>query len=126
MMFELDMISAAIDRVNWTILMQFAVIAGVVLTAFRMQTAERLERIVGCNAHHGALGIARRMSLSLMMLAMLWCAMYGYEKGWQPWPPVVAIMLALDFNILVAILIMWQDISAHQSGRREIRWRQLT
>lgn len=118
----LDMITAAIDRVNWTAAMQVAVVAGVILTVFRMQTAEQLETIVGCDSHHGVWGILRRLSHSLMMLAMLWFASYGYEKGWQPWPPTVALLFAIDFSMFVSIMIMRQDIAETQQGHREIVW----
>lgn len=119
----LDMISIALDRVDWTSLMQIAVFLGVILTAFRMQTAERLERIVGCDKHHGVWGVMRRLSHSLMMLSMLWCVMYGYERGWLPWPPVVAVLLSINFNMFVSIMIMRQDIADHLAGRRQVMWR---
>lgn len=117
------MISAVIDQIDWAIVMQVAVLSGALLSVFRMQTAEKLERIVGCNAHHGTWGVLRRASMTLLALGMLWCVMWGYERGWQPWPPFAIVMILFDFNAIVAIVIMMQDIKAHRAGTREVVWR---
>jgi hypothetical protein len=118
------MISAAMALVNWALLLEVFVIAGVMLTIFRMQTAEQLERIVGCDNHHGVWGLMRRSSSALTALAMLWCAIYGLERDWQPWPPIVLLIVAVDFHALVSIMIMRQDIQAQRAGTRRILWRQ--
>lgn len=118
----IDMISVAIESVNWTCLMQISVICGVILTAFQMQTAEKLETVAEYSSRHGHWSAMRRVSNSLLMLAMLWCASYGYERGWQPWPPFVIVMMALDFNIVVRIMIMRRDIRDHLAGVREVRY----
>lgn len=119
-MVSFDMISAAIDQANWTAIMQVVVLIGVMLSIFRMQTAEQLEEIVGCNAHHGFLGTARRLGHFLTAIVLLWCAIYGYERGWQPWPPMVVFVIVFDFATLVGIAIMRQDIHAHKIGQREV------
>lgn len=113
---EDDMISAFINWINWNVLLQFTVICGVVLTVFRMQTAEQLEKIVGCVEHHGSWGQLRRVTQSLLALSLLWCVSYGYERGWQPWPPMVIFILCYDLSTIVGIAIMRQDIKAIPRG----------
>ena len=113
----------SIDTIDWTALFQISLIAGMILVVFQLHTAEKLEALIPYReAKHGALGFLRRVSMLFKGLAMAWCADYGHNHGWMPWPPVVALVLALDFYILVRILIMYQDIRAHREGRREVRY----
>ena len=46
----------------------------------------------------------RRFSLWCETLAMFWCVLYGFDRSWDPWPPVVMLMLALDFNLVMRIV----------------------
>ena len=50
---------------------------------------------------------ARRFSLLILTLSMLWSIAYSTTKGWQPWPPDLFGLLAVDLflasNILVAL-----------------------
>lgn len=105
------MLDYVLALIPWTIAMQIAVVVGVMLSIFRVSTAEKLERIVDCD--HGCWGFIRRISHFAVAFAMLGCLFYGYDLGWQPWPPFVAVILAVDLNLLSGIAIMRQDIRRH-------------
>lgn len=49
------------------------------------------------------LALARRASATFMSLMLLWAVYFGYSKGWQPWPPLIGILIALDFHNIVRI-----------------------
>lgn len=94
---------------NWAGVMEAVILAGVLLIAYQMQLTEKYEEIVRCN--HGMWSVSRRFSMSMLMLAMCLCALYGYLRDWQPWWPYVFVIAALDFNIFSRIMIMRQDIA---------------
>ena len=73
----------------------FACISGVFLTVYLMQ-ATWLESD-GVDAH--LVRQIRRFSQFLISASLLWCVNYAYYKSWQPWPPMVALILS--FNIMM-------------------------
>lgn len=50
----------------------------------------------------------RRVMYPLLALAFLWALDYSHVKGWMPWPPNVAIIVAIDFIIAMRILALRQ------------------
>ena len=116
-----NLLTTFIDRIDWTTLFQFSLGVGIVLVVFQMSTAEKLEACIPyTEAHHGAWGFLRRLTTLLKGLALVWLANYGHDHGWNPWPPVVALVISLNFYIFVRIMIMRQDIKAHRDGRRVV------
>lgn len=51
---------------------------------------------------------ARRISLASLGLTMLWAASYSHSKGWQPWPPDVAIVLAVDGLLFSSVVVAFR------------------
>lgn len=58
----------------------------------------------------------RRVMYPLLALAFLWALDYSNVKGWVPWPPNVAIILAIDLIIAMRIISL-------RHRRREIERR---
>lgn len=48
----------------------------------------------------------RRVSFVLLALALMWSVSYAETKGWQPWPPALAIVMVLDFYLGVLIVMI--------------------
>jgi len=48
---------------------------------------------------------ARRIALTVLALSMLWSLAYSTNKGWEPWPPDLIGLLAVDFFLLSTIII---------------------
>lgn len=48
---------------------------------------------------------ARRVMLACIGLSFLWMLSFALDKGWQPWPPMLLTIAAIDgFTILTAII----------------------
>lgn len=45
--------------------------------------------------------VAHRLGLVLLALTFLWQFLYVYDKGWQPWPPALAMDAVIIFVLLV-------------------------
>lgn len=45
-----------------------------------------------------------RLALTIFALSLAWAMNYATSKGWQPWPPLVAVIAALDFYFLIGIV----------------------
>lgn len=118
-----DMLTRLGDAIDLTPLLPPLVIIGVVLIMFQMQYADKLERISGTGPHHGPWTILTRAALALKMFSMFWAVIYGYEKGWLPWPPFVAIIASLDFYVLCRVMVLRTDIKDQEAGHREVSYR---
>jgi hypothetical protein len=46
----------------------------------------------------------RRAALTTIGLSFVWTLSYGLTKNWQPWPPVVAIIMSFDFYLAVHVV----------------------
>jgi hypothetical protein len=55
----------------------------------------------------------RRFGLVALALTMLWSLAYSNQKGWQPWPPHLFIILAVDIlmasTVVSALLKRWRQ-----------------
>lgn len=96
-----------VDSVNWRPWMEFFTFLGIVLITFQMQYTERFDDAT--RSHHGIWDRLRRVSYLLKMLALIWCATYGFYRDLWPWPPVVAMIAAVDLYIFVQIMILRFD-----------------
>lgn len=66
------------------------------------------------------LRFTHRMALWGLSLSLLWSLSYLLQKDWQPWPPFLGILLALDTMLAIRVTVLnWRDITAlfHVSGR---------
>ena len=47
----------------------------------------------------------RRLALLLLALSLCWAGDYSTTKGWQPWPPDLAIVIAIDLMMATSVLV---------------------
>jgi hypothetical protein len=88
-----------LEESNWmqTLFILFVII-GVLISVYLMQITESTPAVPGDSAWMRWL---RRGSLAGVALSFLWCLSYGTSMNWEPWPPMVAIVIAIDFNLLM-------------------------
>lgn len=67
-------------------------IAGMFLAVYVMQLTSHANEDAG---DHWVLRWGRRTSLAMVALALLWSLSYSQTKSWQPWPPEIALIVAL-------------------------------
>lgn len=48
---------------------------------------------------------ARRFSLLILALSMLWSLAYATTKGWEPWPPYLGMLVAIDIFLATNIIL---------------------
>jgi uncharacterized membrane protein AbrB (regulator of aidB expression) len=46
----------------------------------------------------------RRFAIMCIGLALAWTLSYSLAREWQPWPPMVALVLALNVNFAIRIV----------------------
>jgi hypothetical protein len=46
----------------------------------------------------------RRAALGLMAWALCWCLTFSENKNWQPWPPYVMALFAMDMILVIRAL----------------------
>lgn len=46
------------------------------------------------------------ISTASLAWAMFWCVTYAYEHSWQPWPPEIFLVFALDVKLTMRLLAM--------------------
>jgi hypothetical protein len=55
----------------------------------------------------------RRFGLGALALCFLWSLLYSNQKGWQPWPPHLFIIISVDIlmasTVASALLKRWRD-----------------
>jgi len=98
---ELDLLLENFDLAR---VFGIACIAGFVLVLYVMQIAGPRDEAMG---DPPILRYFRRVSLVVLSITMLWAFSYSMTKGWQPWPPFLALVLAIDFNFLILALTMF-------------------
>lgn len=59
----------------------------------------------------------RRFWLMMLALGFLWSISYAQGHKWQPWPPELVILIAIDMLLTVRVLAIWARIK--RSGHRE-------
>jgi hypothetical protein len=60
----------------------------------------------------------RRIAHAAVALGFLWCLSFGLRKGWQPWPPILMLALAVDLQMFVRIMAIH---FAQRAGERRER-----
>lgn len=51
----------------------------------------------------------RKASMLMKLVALCFTVAYGFEMGWDPWPPIVFFLVAADLNIISEILVLRKD-----------------
>lgn len=72
--------------------------------------ATHLMQLVWHNPEEGgfALRWARRINLALVAFAMLWSLSIADQRGWQPWPPHVLLLLSVDVMMLLRVVVIYR------------------
>lgn len=52
--------------------------------------------------------VLRRSSLVTLALSMCWAMTYSTNKGWQPWPPDVFVVAAVDLFMLAPVVVAFR------------------
>jgi len=96
--------------VHWGFLFQLTAFATVFLVLYQIATSQTLDRL---RRHELSRTVfhARRTSLIVMLLALLWAVVYAHGNGWQPWPPIVLFLLAYDVEVITHVIVMRCDIA---------------
>jgi hypothetical protein len=94
---------------HWTLIFHLSVIAAVVLVLWQIKTADILNAI-RWNGTNGWLLTARRLTMFAKLAGLLWAVIYSQALGWQPWPPIVAFVIAFDAHTALDIYLMSEDI----------------
>jgi hypothetical protein len=48
--------------------------------------------------------VMRPLAYLLLAWSFLWVFSYGLARGWQPWPPVILMIVAIDMILLIRFL----------------------
>ncbi len=103
--------------IHWGFVFQITTLGTVFLVLYQIATAKTLDRLRRHDLSR-AVFHARRTSLIVMLLALLWSVVYAHGNGWQPWPPIVLFLLAYDVQVITHVIVMRCDITRLVSQRR--------
>lgn len=87
------------------LLFPFAVIAGIVFCVVGMHVTMCEENRVATTAY--------RAGYALTGLALAWSFGYGHAHGWDPWPPHLALVAALDYLLALRLYRYWKSPGSH-------------
>lgn len=106
-MQHVDLVLEGFDlRIPFTLL----VLAGVALAVFVMSLTNYEAEDMDDPA---VIRLMHRVGLGVFAMALLWCLSYLYARSWQPWPPSLAIVAAVDFMLWVRALAIKSRIRRH-------------
>lgn len=94
-----------LDRVDLTGVHITVTLAGMLLSVY---ASHMMWQDNESNRDGPLIQYGRRIMYPLLALAFLWALDYSHVKGWTPWPPNVAIIIAMDFIIIMRILALRQ------------------
>lgn len=105
-------IDRILDGVDLSAVHTILALAGALLSVYVMQLtyyeAEDSE-------DHWIIRLGRRFALSVLALAFLWSLTYSETRQWQPWPPEIVAMAAIDLLMSVRVAAIWARI--YRTGR---------
>lgn len=104
-------IANVVDQ-HWGFLLQILVIVSIPLMLAQIKCVDIVQGLR--RDEHGVWGQLNRLTLFLKLMALCWMVIYGYTNGWQPWPPIVALVAVNGLNCLAAIFILRNDIERLQ------------
>lgn len=82
-----------LERTDLYALQFFASLAGAILAVYVMQLVSRGTIFLGSG---NIVGWIIRLAFGALALGFIWSLSYATHKGWQPWPPGLLILLAVD------------------------------
>jgi hypothetical protein len=64
----------------------------------------------------------RRIALALLALSLCWSVTYSYAHAWQPWPPELALIAAINLTLMIRIAAIWARIrrTGHHCWNRDL------
>jgi len=95
---------------HWTFIMQGAIILAVGIICFYVRTTEIYERLV--HREHGWASRVQLWGNVSLAVSLCWVIVYGWENGWQPWPPMTVSICILDVILISRASIMYADLKA--------------
>ena len=94
-----------LESLNSGPLFAFAVFIGAIASVHLMQLSWKHED--QCNPPW--IRNLKALSHVAVALSFLWCLSYSEWKAWAPWPPMLALIVMFDVNIIVRIMsIYWK------------------
>lgn len=103
-------IDRLLEQLDLRTLYALASIAGALLSLIAMQFS--WEESTRRGGDTNVMLNLRRASFVIISLTLLWSLSYAETKGWQPWPPALAIVLAVDFYLLVLICMVARKVTS--------------
>jgi hypothetical protein len=100
------------DHINFVF--QFLTFGTILLLMVQVKIADSVDRARG--HRDDWLFRIRRFAMLGKGLALCIMVIYSHERGWEPWPPVIGLLAALDAYIASEIMIMRRDLSG-RNGR---------
>lgn len=85
-------------------------LAHIVLCLGGVLLATHLMQLIWHNPEEGGLCLrwARRINLALVAFAMLWSLSIAEQRGWQPWPAGVLLLLSVDIMMLIRVIVVYR------------------
>lgn len=82
------------------------VIGSVFLVLFQIQTADCVDKLRQ-NDTRALPFRMRRVGAIVEIVALCFTASYSY--GWEPWPPLIALIVAFDVRVIAQIMVLTID-----------------
>jgi hypothetical protein len=87
---------------------QFLTFGTIILLMAQVKTADAVDKRRG--HREDWLFRARRWAMLGKGLALCVMVIYSHQRGWEPWPPVIGLLAALDAYLACEITIMRRDL----------------
>lgn len=99
---------SAVPTPWWGSLFQILTLATVGLMFSQIAIAERVDKLRRNQVRDFAFRLRKGSMIGKLVMLCL-CVAYGYDRGWDPWPPIVLFLVAADINIISEILVLRKD-----------------
>lgn len=94
-------LAAYLQQCNLAPLHNVAALAGVLLSVWLIKLSTH--DLIG-KEDRWCFRWAARFSYAAIGIAMAWSSYFGFQQGWQPWPPHLALCIALDVKMVGSVL----------------------
>lgn len=112
------MIGQFLERVDLSVPFAISVFGGAILSVFLAQLLWQH----GDQNDPPWLRNAHRATLLLKALMFLWALDYGFKQHWQPWPPMVLLVVVIDLHIAARIAtVYWRARRQTSAGLNAVR-----
>lgn len=96
--------------VPWGLILQALVFISIVVVLLQIKTADTLDGMRRHAPQQHVFFSIRRAAMFIKLLSLCWAVIYGYDHGWQPWPPFVLFLMAFNVHAVMYMLILKHDI----------------